>query len=481
MGTTFSTIQIKNSMRAAPEPFKESLCGYFEKKGLIPATEEDFQFSYRLAFSDKSEWVTLSLPEYEPGAQCVHADAEGIAKALKTHCIATSVVDSDMILLELFGTMDTQRDTIMAGSMAESEFDEEDFPGHKGKPILWIPLLTEGATWEQFSGICNGDYTHAEDTLADIAPLLGMDPKNVTSDYNAWDGAGNNPNVVDIYLKKASSGKRALSLNAAFKQVFGETLEPLGFVKLKGKHPYFVRLIGDEILHVIALTNEYTSHPHWKGFDIFGGVATVYRNRITLEKNPKDNLIWLKALSEFYSKLNYGKHGDAVWKSLCSFSYDPRHDQILLRAMTRALEATKQYMLPMLNKVTSLEACVEHFYTFHSPMLNISGKTDFDKEYRGNDYNEGLLLIKTNNRDDGVERTERMLAEIARLMQEGRMGGTQKDFEEMCEIARNGRVLQIAIRDKIFNDPALCAKVSAELERRKTANLEILRSYGLDL
>ena len=36
-------------------------------------------------------------------------------------------------------------------------------------------------------------------------------------------------------------------------------------------------------------------------------------------------------------------------------------------------------------------------------------------------------------------------------------------------------------RDRIYNDPALYAKALAELERRKIANLETLKGYGLEI
>ena len=62
------------------------------------------------------------------------------------------------------------------------------------------------------------------------------------------------------------------TLNAAFKQIFGEALEPLGFQKIKSKHPYFVRVVeGGEIIHIIACKNEMAGPGH-KTFQIL-----VYR------------------------------------------------------------------------------------------------------------------------------------------------------------------------------------------------------------
>ena len=48
--------------------------------------------------------------------------------------------------------------------------------------------------------------------------------------------------------------------------MFGEVFEPLGFVKVKSRHPYLVRLVGDEIIHVITIKEEWCSYPMKKDF-----------------------------------------------------------------------------------------------------------------------------------------------------------------------------------------------------------------------
>ena len=52
-----------------------------------------------------------------------------------------------------------------------------------------------------------------------------------------------------------------LTLNAAFKQVLGEALEPLGFVKIKTKHPYYVRAVTDEIINVVTIKEVWSGYP----------------------------------------------------------------------------------------------------------------------------------------------------------------------------------------------------------------------------
>ena len=79
------------------------------------------------------------------------------------------------------------------------------------------------------------------------------------------------------------------TINTIFKQVFGEALKSRGFVKVKGRQPYLVRVVGNEILHVVAFRNEWCPEPGYKDFSIRGGVATVYRKSIDFSCGVRDN------------------------------------------------------------------------------------------------------------------------------------------------------------------------------------------------
>jgi hypothetical protein len=275
MGSTFSTVQLHNAKRLPPEPFAGELNRFFAAKGLVPATEEDAEVSYWLALNPAHSWATLGGGGYDLGT--VHAELPEIAAVLNTHCVLTSVWDSDFAELELFGPSPGPNDTIVIGQPYEEDRNT------KGNPDLWKPLLAEGRTWAQVEDVCGKSYVCAEDALPELAPLLGMDPQSVTYAYNCSEEVSSNaPHVMDLHFKKAvqpsgniiafaQPGKaappvKAMSLNAAFKKVFGDALAPLGFVKLKGRHPYLVRMVGDEILHVITCKEEWILEQHKKTF-----------------------------------------------------------------------------------------------------------------------------------------------------------------------------------------------------------------------
>ena len=72
-----------------------------------------------------------------------------------------------------------------------------------------------------------------------------------------------------------------VTLNTVFKQVFGEGLKEDGFVKIKGRQPYLVRVIGDEMIQVIAC-----------------------RPELDLSCCPRKNLNRIRLIRYYYSKFH---------------------------------------------------------------------------------------------------------------------------------------------------------------------------------
>lgn len=79
------------------------------------------------------------------------------------------------------------------------------------------------------------------------------------------------------------------TLDGVFKMIYGDELAKYGFQKIKGRQPYFIRLINGEILQVITYINDYCLQEGYKEFTIYGGVATVYRQKLTLNEPPRNN------------------------------------------------------------------------------------------------------------------------------------------------------------------------------------------------
>ncbi len=279
------------------------------------------------------------------------------------------------------------------------------------------------------------------------------------------------------------------TLNTVFKQVYGEALKPLGFLKLKGRYPYFVRLIGNEIIHVITFLNRDSGVLGHKGFSIECGVATVYRQRISLDESPRDNSNWFRGNLDIFEKRNPfvpRDIGSAMFEKLYTFVYKPNDDESMLEVVKNSLEETKKYILPVLNEVTNLKACIEYFDMFCSGLLNLYyEEEDFGNTNLSNFYNEGLLFIKYGSCDYftevGEHSLQRQLAMIAHRVKIKQSGYTQKYYDDECKDNQDYRDQRIARDKKIFNDREWNSAALAELERRKLANIEILKSYGFQI
>ena len=277
-----------------------------------------------------------------------------------------------------------------------------------------------------------------------------------------------------------------MTLNAAFIQVFGEGLVPHGFVKLKGSNrPFFIRLIGNEIIHVITCVPRpaVTSVLNSKQFDVLCGVATVYRNKIDLKTDIKRNLNWFKSNSWLYMYENPFDFDRDYWLSIRHFVYLRDNDESLLNEMQHCLEITEQIMLPVLDKVTTLTSCIEYFYKFDNSLLNIyPDDEDFGLRHNDGEHNESFLLINSENYADIIEKNiERYNAIYKHNVELNKPGYTQEEYEKRCQRIAETKQRHISPIEKILKTSELYAKFTDELKRRKAENTETLRSYGLKL
>jgi hypothetical protein len=199
-----------------------------------------------------------------------------------------------------------------------------------------------------------------------------------------------------------------------------------------------VRVVeGGEIMHIITCISEGMRVPGFKAFNILGGIATVYRPCIDVfNENPRkcENINWLKDNWYLYRVFNPLDYNEKFRKNIISFSYK---DESIIDMVKYSLDITQKIILPTIDKIINLNSCIEYFDKTNKPrssMLKPLNVNDFIKA----SYDEGLLYVKTGN-------------------------------------------LSVGFYDKVYQNPDLYAKYMTELERRKEANTETLRSYGLEL
>ena|GEM_PF-6713458 len=452
MANTFFTSHIKNRNQESQEQFVKNLHKYFAKKGFVPATEEDAQLTYSLVFSDESDWVSISSPEYQPGEKSLNEDAEGIAKSLKTHCITASVWDSDFIELELFGSTAKQRDSVVIGRY-------EGLHAPKGVQKLWEPLLINGTTWGRLSEIFNGNHTFIERSLVEMAELVGMD-----SDSVKWDDE-EDPDAVYLHLKNAD--KKEITLKSAFVQVFGEALEPLGFKLIKGRQPYFARVVNGEIIHVVTYQSESTYKPGIKEFGVVGGSATVY-----LPKIKADEFGGL-----FIGGIEYVKpltKDEAITDAMEYYRNKPNVHKTVNKAVEYALGRAKEMILPELDKAVDIDSCIEYYHKNFPSAIHLN---NIERIISGEVSSEGLIFTKTDKYAMLIKRN----LERNRAINERNHQYSEEELKARHQRGNEVIKREISLIEKLLTTPDLSARVVAELDRRKKANIELLRAYGLDI
>ena len=273
------------------------------------------------------------------------------------------------------------------------------------------------------------------------------------------------------------------TLGTAFKQVYGEALKEYGFKKIKGKYPYFVRLIGDEIVHVITFSTRPMRKEGYKEYCVYGGVATVYRNCLELNIPVTHNFGWFKSVLEFYEKKNRYRNCDDKFKKWYTFSYKADDEVSLIESLQYSLEITKEVMLPILDDVTDLKACVKFYEIYSEPMLNIYIDKDFGRFNSSGNYNEGLLSVKVYNVEQFVESEREAFnknIELKKyLMQLGKTGYTEETLEKSKIIMQESMLRQIDKFKTIINIQEEYDRVIMELERRRELNTEKLKQYGI--
>ena len=462
MGNFFTSIQIHNPEKLSKEQFIDLFCNKMKENGFVVCSAEEYEISYALSFADNCKWVSIGSESYEQGNAAAQKDVGNIAKMLNVCCINITVVDSDFAMLDMYSNKGKKLDTVVMGRADDYLGDDIPVP----KKNAWSAILSEGSTWERFTAVQQGDYIFVEDGLAELAPLLDMDSRNILFDYE--DASESDENTCFLYFKKASTKKsKKLTLNAAFKQIFGEALEPLGFVKIKSKHPYFVRVVNGEILHIITF---YKGGPG--EFTIDGGIATVYREKFDFDQDVLANLNALNDTAQFYaySFKDYSKD-DTVFRER-SYYYLPNDNDSIEQTFIKALEQAKQYILPVLDDIVSLRDCIEHFLIYPSIVCIVPDETaDF-----GN--NEGLLYFKIDDHSDMIQEFNK--SNISYKKRNKNKRNFDSEFKRYCDSGEEYRMELISKRDAIYNDPIIYQQVMEELERRRQANIEKLQAYGLN-
>ena len=358
MGNFFTSSQIYNDKDLNKQQFIDKFCKSMSDSGYTVCDSDESEMSYILRFAEKSKWVAIASELYGEGGQIAQADAGRIAKMLGTYCMNTEVIDSDCAAMSLYDKDGKSADMLLMGRYDDYFGDDTPEPNEK----IWSQFLSDGSTWEQFTKTLSGEYVFVEDGLAQLAPVIGMDSGNLL--FSAEDDV-DDESAVFLDFKKTGA-KKKLTINSAFKQIMGKALEPYGFKVIKGRQPYIVRVINNEILHIITFYPDDPTYPYDKAITIVCGVATIYRKRISLDRTPKQNKIWLNYIREFYKSRTHESNCEITRNYIYSYYYS-NDNESMITALKEGAENVIKYVLPVFDEVKDIDSALDFAEDFGQP------------------------------------------------------------------------------------------------------------------
>ena len=463
MGNFFTSSQIYNDKDLNKQQFIDKFCKSMSDSGYTVCDSDESEMSYILRFAEKSKWVAIASEWYGEGGQIEQAYAGRIVKMLGTYCMNTEVIDSDCAAMSLYSNDGKEADMLLMGRYDDYFGDDTPEPNEK----IWAQFLSDGSTWEQFTKTLSGEYVFVEDGLAQLAPVIGMDSGNLL--FSAEDDV-DDEFVLFLDFKKVETKKeKKLTLKSAFTQVFGEALEPLGFKKVKSKYPYYARLVNDEIIHVITIVSRPDNQ-----FEILGGIATLYRQKLSLDISPKYNEAWLRG-NHWYSWDSdmYGIEMKHERSKILEF-YSGDH---LEKEIYRALNITKEIMLNIFDKVDTIEKCI-YFYDIFGMDIRIHHMDDFGNHFPVNYYNEGLLIVKSMNMEQYSSLMDKHNERVLRTKM-SYPTYQESSYERLVNKGIVYKENQCSEYKENLDDSEWLQRVNIELESRRKNNVKLLHEYKL--
>ena len=264
-----------------------------------------------------------------------------------------------------------------------------------------------------------------------------------------------------------SENKMGKSLQSEFVKYYKEKLEPLGFKKVKGRQPYFVRVVNDEILHIFTFMGIMSRIQGYKAFDLLCGVATVYRKEINFSVTPKHNSDWLRPLLAIKEKKDTEYPVINLPRDLMEYYYNDENISEVIEETYHGAEI----IISELDKITDMDEALKYFLK-HDPN-NVSFmsllKDDFCDE-------EGLYYA----------RKEFDYTKIEKVFEDKRVQLKNSSWSDAKKKERHEEIIAWEERVKERRKKFLSNEIDYQqgmklLQEHYNTNVDKLIGYGLDI
>ena len=441
MGRSLNVNHLFNTDKLTKAQFKKKFTDVMKAKGYTKASADDGELSYALVFSADRRWVTVLAEESADPRK----DAAELAGDLFTPVLSVELVDSDFAELTLFdksGAVDTM-------FLGEPYFDEVPEPS----PLKWQTIL--GIDWSKVKEIQQGGHTFAEDALSEFGEVIGCE--NMLAEYGDADDS-----AEWLYFKKP--GVKKLTLNSAFKQVFGEKLIPMGFKHIGGNS--FVRVINNEIIQTVSCVkgSPLGAYGLDEGSDviyqIWFAISTVYDDELHLK--PDSCQTGFETLHTYYA-LNYDFYGrdEEYARRIKGFGFRSYDNYSILTSMNFALDAFTKIICPLLEKSNDLESNLFYFkgfsfgYKWFYLCLLFDNYVSYAERIKTRELTQlryslehGINQINHDNYNENVEKAIRAIQKNVERLEE--TYHNKDKYERKMKNFENNKRKNLEILDKLF-------------------------------
>ena len=250
-------------------------------------------------------------------------------------------------------------------------------------------------------------------------------------------------------------------IDVTLKNALKEFLDPYGFKKVRGRYPYFVKVINDEIIEVITFRNLIGM-----GYLTIGGLATVYGREIDFSMSPRYNGDWIDlydgGVYECLKAENGGQldipepHYPLIEPDIAEEDFQ--------QAIELAVNTVRDVLVPAFARVTDLSNCVSFYRQFSGLKLILSPEIK--------DNEEGLLnfLVYEN-----VEEYQKDTLRLYGLKNTDLLNEMNSYTQEDNRKDKIDRIRRAKEQIRLFTEQRNSPEVLAEIEYRKNLNIKRLK------
>lgn len=441
---------------------------YKLRHGFIQCSKEEAEQTYQLDYekSDVCSWLSLSGSHWHDDLFEGGSEHLGLAQDMGMGAVYFNVNPDGSAFFELADPLNHSAGLLTTGDAVPERYPDVNPFSKTNKSIEYgEEFMDTLASQAEFEDAMKVKYSSAEETASALSSLL-----HIRCDKLLIDAKYGNPtaDTVTMHFKAAPADNKKLTIKAAFKKIYGDALKPLGFVWAKTKEPCFIRVIDNELIHIIGMKD-------MKNFIVmFAGVASLYRAELGLDHTYRDMSYWLPHAPLFYWKTRTDADEAADPRLGAKFWYSLKNPESVRYSMKSSLDATLRWVLPVLDQVK----CLSDIPVYHERIFVPLEFCAFPFPTRGcSDAPIQYLLPNL------AERFEESAARIYAHLEETAAKLANTDNADYIKFQNKRRCQDLEKERHSINtfleESDIRQQVLDELERRKQANLEKLHSYGV--